>query len=390
MMNEMDGKNINNFFLIVLLYISPIVYLTTIIVPNQYLLYAENAAYFIFTLCLLVYNKFKFKFKTIAILVIVAIVFLTNALLSQHPEYVIPIFINFSLILIPTLIVLDKKMDFQQVFKFWEKFALLFTVILPVYIVLNDLRKIGYYEIGYVTHVNLLFYAYLFSNFKKNFSIKNMILLILNVFCCFIFGSRSVLAAGIVVILVAFFMFQNERKISYYFILSAFLICGTYLYNNLAEILINIQFFINKLGFSSRNLSLFIQELNNNEGLYLSGRDGIYPIIIDHLKSSNGLPEGVGMARVLTSGNFYHAHNFLLEMLLTFGLIIGTFLIVILLLIFVRLIFKKYKDDNNKFLCILLISFLTRSIFGTYFFQDTIFVISICLVIRLISSERSI
>ncbi|MFS1008011.1 O-antigen ligase family protein [Enterococcus casseliflavus] len=389
-MNEMDGKNINNFFLIVLLYISPIVYLTTIIVPNQYLLYAENAAYFIFTLCLLVYNKFKFKFKTIAILVIVAIVFLTNALLSQHPEYVIPIFINFSLILIPTLIVLDKKMDFQQVFKFWEKFALLFTVILPVYIVLNDLRKIGYYEIGYVTHVNLLFYAYLFSNFKKNFSIKNMILLILNVFCCFIFGSRSVLAAGIVVILVAFFMFQNERKISYYFILSAFLICGTYLYNNLAEILINIQFFINKLGFSSRNLSLFIQELNNNEGLYLSGRDGIYPIIIDHLKSSNGLPEGVGMARVLTSGNFYHAHNFLLEMLLTFGLIIGTFLIVILLLIFVRLIFKKYKDDNNKFLCILLISFLTRSIFGTYFFQDTIFVISICLVIRLISSERSI
>lgn len=390
MMNEMDGKNINNFFLIVLLYISPIVYLTTIIVPNQYLLYAENAAYFIFILCLLVYNKFKFKFKTIAILVIVAIVFLTNALLSQHPEYVIPIFINFSLILIPTLIVLDKKMDFQQVFKFWEKFALLFTVILPVYIVLNDLRKIGYYEIGYVTHVNLLFYAYLFSNFKKNFSIKNMILLILNVFCCFIFGSRSVLAAGIVVILVAFFMFQNERKISYYFILSAFLICGTYIYNNLAEILINIQFFINKLGFSSRNLSLFIQELNNNEGLYLSGRDGIYPIIIDHLKSSNGLPEGVGMARVLTSGNFYHAHNFLLEMLLTFGLIIGTFLIVILLLIFVRLIFKKYKDDNNKFLCILLISFLTRSIFGTYFFQDTIFVISICLVIRLISSERSI
>lgn len=389
-MNEMDGKNINNFFLIVLLYISPIVYLTTIIVPNQYLLYAENAAYFIFILCLLVYNKFKFKFKTIAILVIVAIVFLTNALLSQHPEYVIPIFINFSLILIPTLIVLDKKMDFQQVFKFWEKFALLFTVILPVYIVLNDLRKIGYYEIGYVTHVNLLFYAYLFSNFKKNFSIKNMILLILNVFCCFIFGSRSVLAAGIVVILVAFFMFQNERKISYYFILSAFLICGTYIYNNLAEILINIQFFINKLGFSSRNLSLFIQELNNNEGLYLSGRDGIYPIIIDHLKSSNGLPEGVGMARVLTSGNFYHAHNFLLEMLLTFGLIIGTFLIVILLLIFVRLIFKKYKDDNNKFLCILLISFLTRSIFGTYFFQDTIFVISICLVIRLISSERSI
>lgn len=390
MMNDWDGKNINNFFLIVLLYISPIVYLTTIIVPNQYLLYAENAAYFIFILCLLVYNKFKFKFKTIAILVIVAIVFLTNALLSQHPEYVIPIFINFSLILIPTLIVLDKKMDFQQVFKFWEKFALLFTVILPVYIVLNDLRKIGYYEIGYVTHVNLLFYAYLFSNFKKNFSIKNMILLILNVFCCFIFGSRSVLAAGIVVILVAFFMFQNERKISYYFILSAFLICGTYIYNNLAEILINIQFFINKLGFSSRNLSLFIQELNNNEGLYLSGRDGIYPIIIDHLKSSNGLPEGVGMARVLTSGKFYHAHNFLLEMLLTFGLIIGTFLIVILLLIFVRLIFKKYKDDNNKFLCILLISFLTRSIFGTYFFQDTIFVISICLVIRLISSERSI
>ena len=389
-MNDWDGKNINNFFLIVLLYISPIVYLTTIIVPNQYLLYAENAAYFIFILCLLVYNKFKFKFKTIAILVIVAIVFLTNALLSQHPEYVIPIFINFSLILIPTLIVLDKKMDFQQVFKFWEKFALLFTVILPVYIVLNDLRKIGYYEIGYVTHVNLLFYAYLFSNFKKNFSIKNMILLILNVFCCFIFGSRSVLAAGIVVILVAFFMFQNERKISYYFILSAFLICGTYIYNNLAEILINIQFFINKLGFSSRNLSLFIQELNNNEGLYLSGRDGIYPIIIDHLKSSNGLPEGVGMARVLTSGKFYHAHNFLLEMLLTFGLIIGTFLIVILLLIFVRLIFKKYKDDNNKFLCILLISFLTRSIFGTYFFQDTIFVISICLVIRLISSERSI
>ena len=353
-MNDWDGKNINNFFLIVLLYISPIVYLTTIIVPNQYLLYAENAAYFIFILCLLVYNKFKFKFKTIAILVIVAIVFLTNALLSQHPEYVIPIFINFSLILIPTLIVLDKKMDFQQVFKFWEKFALLFTVILPVYIVLNDLRKIGYYEIGYVTHVNLLFYTYLFSNFKKNFSIKNMILLILNVFCCFIFGSRSVLAAGIVVILVAFFMFQNERKISYYFILSAFLICGTYIYNNLAEILINIQFFINKLGFSSRNLSLFIQELNNNEGLYLSGRDGIYPIIIDHLKSSNGLPEGVGMARVLTSGKFYHAHNFLLEMLLTFGLIIGTFLIVILLLIFVRLIFKKYKDDNNKFLCILL------------------------------------
>lgn len=383
------NENKNSFFLIVLLYLSPILYLSSILLSNSQLFYFEKLLYLIFFVFLMVYKKFRIKKIVVIMVILCSILFLFNAFFSPYPTYVLPVYFNFIAIFLPVLLILSNEVNYSLVFEIWGKFALVFSLLLPLYIFLNQIGKIGYYEVGYVTHVNILFYAYLFSNLKQGRKIKNIILLLVNILCCFVFGSRSVLAAGVIVIILSFFSFQKERKTSYYLVAFGLSAIAIYVYKNLISLLMSLQALMNNFGFSSRNLILFIQQLNDkSDGVYLSGRDGIYPLIFAHLENTNGFPEGVGMARVLTSGEYYHAHNFILEMLLTFGIILGFILLLLLMICFLLLLLKKNKSDRIKFCVILLISFFTRSMVGTYFLQDTIFIVGFCILTQIYTSKK--
>lgn len=365
---------------VILLYLLPISYVTAVIIPKSYLFYSEKILFILFFILILSFNKLKFTFKSIFLILITITLFLVNALFSEYPTYVLAILFNFIVIFIPVVYLINVELDYKKIFAYWHKFSIIFTLLLPIFINLYFLKKIGYYEVGLVTHINTISLAFSISQSNKK---TNIICLIANILICLFFGSRSVFVSSVILTFFVYLLFKRKRNFSFYFIISIVSGMGIYIYANLIDILYSIQNLMIRFGINSRNLSLFIQQLSaQNTDIYLSGRDGIYPVIIEQLKMANGLPEGVGVARILTHNMFYHSHNFFLEMLLTFGTILGSILIIALLFMIIFHLLKNIQSYQIYFGIALLISFLLRSLVGTYFLQDVIFILGVCSLIN--------
>src|SRR5699024_8868429 len=141
-------------------------------------------------------------------------------------------------------------------------------------------------------------------------------------------------------------------------------------------------------------LSLIHTQLKNpTQDLYLSGRENIYSEVENYLSENGLFPSGISMARYLTNGQYYHSHSFYLETLLVFGYIITYILILVLIMRFIY-IFKseKSKDDIYKIeiLVLLLISFIVRSITGTYFISDILFLTGLSIVVSKINKPKKV
>ncbi len=134
---------------------------------------------------------------------------------------------------------------------------------------------------------------------------------------------------------------------------------------------------IARFGIRSRNLNLFISQLSGKDtSEFLSGRDSIYPVVLEYLRGNGAFPSGFGVARKLTNGLYYHSHNFFLEMILILGFL-GFAILIGCFFIKMQVLFKNRKHKNNKmmleFIVILLSSFVVRSLTGTYFVTDVVF-----------------
>lgn len=287
---------------IILLYLLPISYMSSIVIPNAFLFYVEKILFILFFIWTISFNKFRFSFRSIITILIPLILFLVNALLSKYPTYVLAILGNFIVIFIPTIYLIDNNLKYKNIIDYWHKFSVVFTLLLPLFIGLYSLKKIGYYEVGLTTHINVIALAFSVSQKGKKI---DYVYLIINILVGLVFGSRSVFLASIVLTIVIYVFFKKNKNFSFYLLISVLLAISIYILNNLITILLMIQTLMIRFGITSRNLFLFIQQLSaQSTDIYLSGRDSIYPVVIEHLKTANGLPEGVGIARILTNGQY--------------------------------------------------------------------------------------
>lgn len=318
---------------------------------------------------------------------------LINIILTSYDEYVIADAINFLVLLfIPAYILLQERVLYEDLFHTWFRFALSFTLLIPIYFSLLNNNYINYMDLAYLNHLNIIVFSYFYFKLERNESIS-LIFLFINLIISTIFGSRMIAIASFVIILFSMVYFKR-KSFRYYFILVLLIFSGILFFNNLNNILFYLSDKLNKYGINSRNLNLLIEQLSKKDGeIYLSGREQIYTTVTSYLDKKGFFPSGISVARSITNGDFYHAHNFFLELFLIFGYLFG--LILIVMFVFrVWFIFKKRKTLQDYYkidlLLLLIVSFFIRSLTGTYFLSDSLFLISLALLFTTNNKAREI
>lgn len=325
-------------------------------------------------------NKFRLSKQLIYFYIIIMIILTINLLGSLNKNYVFvdgASFIIYSFI--PIYLITQNLVSFHLFKSIWLKMAVIFTLLLPVFYLFRKNGIISYYDIGFLAHINLLILTYYIFDRDSRYKMKRIVVYALaNLFILTVFGSRMVLITTLLTIVITFFLVSDKKNIRFYINISGVFILSLLFTKNIENILAKLNVTLADYGIRSRNLSLFLSQLNekNDSTLYLSGRDDIYPIVIEYLRANLFFPSGLGITRTITNNNYYHSHNFFLEILLIFGLFGSLVLISVYFYKFGYLYkYKDYLENRTKLylLTILSVSFLFRSLTGTYFITDVIF-----------------
>lgn len=381
-MRRYSEKTINSWIIVIYIYATSIsllfaMFTSTFLLKNIIILFLIVLSLFI--------NNFKFNKYFLYYLIALMIFLFSNAVLVDNPTY--PLGDGLNLLFysfIPFYIVSINGIVTKKIISYWLKAAIFFSLLMPIYYYLRITYVITYYEIGLIAYYNffgLITYAFINKNNKL------WIFILINLSVIGILGSRMTFLASILTLFIAYLVFSPKKNFIYYAkIILTFLLAGI-IYLNLLNILNSINLFLLNRGISSRNLTLFIQQINGSASSdsILSGRQEIYPVVLSYIKERGFFPSGFGMARFLTEGKYYHSHNFLTELILIFGI----FGLIILLTLTVVRIFEIKKNKygytesiNYKLSFLIFISFLLRSITGTHFVSDVMFLISIALFLR--------
>ncbi|UTT43519.1 O-antigen ligase family protein [Exiguobacterium aurantiacum] len=385
----MNNSNFNTWIIITFIYASSISVLFFQI-SSPFLI----KSIIVVTLLILtvILNTKKLNKYFLGYLISLIIIIGVNTLFVENPMYVLGDGINLLLYsAIPFYIFSTQSIRIEELLRKWHGVAVVFTLLMPIYYILRMNYVITYYEIGLLAYYNILA-IFIYNKFNKSF--LNLFMGAINLIILGILGSRMVFIASILSIFVIFLVFSSKRKLSYYIKIFSVAFASLLVFTNLLSLLTALNVSLTNRGINSRNLSLFIQQLQGtatNDSI-LSGRQEIYPVVIEYIKENGFFPSGFGVARTLTQGKYYHSHNFLTEMILIFGLI-G------LVLVGALIFFQIYKNKNRlkvlskstelKVALVLLSSFLFRSITGTHFVTDVIFLISIAILLNLFAINET-
>jgi O-Antigen ligase len=329
--------------------------------------------------CLLL-NKFKFNMFFLVYITSLVTYVLLNALLVSEKGYALAD--GYNLILysfIPVYLFSQSLLKIETLLYYWYKFSLGFTFLIPIYYLLRIKGYISYYDLGLVAHLNIIIQSYNIFSSATHRKLPKYLLLFLNLVVVGVLGSRLVFLSSVLSIFLIYFLFVKKKSFKFFFSVISLTSISLIIYLNLIKILIFINSTINEMGLNSRNLTMFIAQLQGryDDTTIVSGRDNIYPVILEYLKDHWFFPSGFGVARKLTNGAYYHSHNFILELLLIFG---GMGLILFILGIIHRIYIVMSYDVNRekwRILIILFFSFFLRSLMGTHFVSDVIFLMSL-------------
>lgn len=213
----------------------------------------------------------------------------------------------------------------------------LFGVLIGFLAITNKV-SIGTYSMSLSYYILLPAITSLYRFFVKK-SIGLILVFTISFLTILALGARGPIMCLSVYIIFAFI--KNIKKFTYK---SLLLITSTFFAVTLAIIYFNnIITFINNiflsLGIHSRTLSLLLRD-----GLHLSGRDKLYDVIIQQIVENPLMGIGIAGDRVIIGG---YTHNIFLEILSGFGVILGSIIIVVIVLICYKAMANKNKLNSN-------------------------------------------
>lgn len=206
-----------------------------------------------------------------------------------------------------------------------------------------------------------------------------------NIFCTILgvgliltYGTRGPIVAVLAVIVVLVFSRIISKKNflgkSLYIIVSAilgYILCSTDVLFGFMKTLAK-QFSV--IGFSTRIFDSFF----SGEFSVSVGRDNIRSVIIESIKKHPLLGNGIMSDRIISGGDY--SHNIILEILCSFGVVLGTIIIIAIAVVFVRGIRSSKNYIEHSFvigICLMIVIKLMLSgsfIIEQYFF----FCIGLC------------
>jgi len=306
-----------------------------------------------------------------------------NLLLVPYKYFVlVEMFTFWTIAFIPLFIILSKNIDYEFLLLYWFRLSKLTTIMIPVYVFLYSNSYIGYMDLGNLFHLNFIIQIY-FLIIKKDINLVNIIFLVINALLGMALGSRGLFAASIAVALGIVLILPKNKGVKYYLLIIALGILALIIIMNLNPILHNIYDLLTKYGIKSRNLYLFIKQLEGAElDVILTGRKKVYEIMKEYVKGRNGLPSGIGVTRYVTNNQYYYSHNVLLDFLIVLGFY-GTFLFIIWY-VYKNVMLFRMKNVGYSILSLYVIfsiSFWVQSIAGDYFINSKFFWIMVSILI---------
>lgn len=281
---------------------------------------------------------------------------------------------------IPAYLIMSAVRDYG-VFNYITKITSYILFIMCILYFFFFSLKTEYRSVGYdmVFGYQLIFVAMIiFENYLAKKNKFKLMMVITNIVLLLIIGSR-----GPIFVLVLYFMIRtilSRKKLSKKVLtISGLLLVAFIFINNYTGILSMMNMQLNSLGIYSRNLEYILAGNIATDG----GRELIFNILIDDLKSSNQV-FGLGLFsdRVVLNGTY--AHNIALEFLHNYGVIFGTFLLVVLILGILRKLINN--RTNNHFFVFSSFGIGSLTFSGSYLTSFYFFIMLAMLVSRF-SSE---
>jgi len=324
----------------------------------------------------LINNKFKMPTSVILfylILIVYALFLAPSMSVARYPLGELANVLLYSFV--PIYLFSQNNIDYDSILKKWKKTATIFSLLLPLLLVYREMRFIFYYEFGYVAHLNVLIFV-LYFFVKKEYTLQNFFWIVYNTIGLLFWGSRLVLlSTAITSVLIILVLIQERFHIKIIkFLITIFLV--VMLYVNLPTILVTLDTILGSLGINSRNITLLMQQIEGGLEAVIGDRQDFYPQMIMELRESLGIPQGFGVIRSMTDGVYYHAHNFIIQFIFTFGLVPLFAFILYTAIYYVQTSRHSIYSDTKKYVLFIgITSFFFRSIAGTNFYNDYIFYI---------------
>lgn len=246
-----------------------------------------------------------------------------------------------------------------------------FILLINIWMIFNRTSGYGYrMDFGYHMEMSAITFLsiYLYNIRKRKKT--SPLYFILSVFAMtlgLLFGSRACVIGY--VIFIAIMSFWNNKPSSRQVIIVCFLV-AVFVVINSTTLLTAIYQFFKSIGFDSRTLSRFISGDISTDN---ARENIIWPMLWERIQNS-GFFEGHGAYadRYYLSGRYVYAHNVFIEILLTFGKVWGS-LVIIYILISTFITYQKCKDISGLITMMFASFSLARLFFSSSFWYEPYF-----------------
>lgn len=266
------------------------------------------------------------------------------------------------------------------------KFLIVASIISSVYIYLNGgiMTTNSKYSMALSYPVLSAVMWLIYENYLKKYSnsnkVLNRILIVLGIIVMCVYGSRNpILAVVSYVTLILIIKFMKQKyffKRMYYLIVIYILLIFGLFYKILLKQIVVLLGYVN---IQSRSL-----ELLAIKSLASSGRNVIHSILVNTLNKNILVGYGVSGDEVILSryGMTQSAHSLYLSLFSTYGYIIGTIILVMLILLNI-LAYRKAKGNNRYILLLYMCLVWPRGFTGGDIWNNPVFwwLLGICSVI---------
>ena len=265
-------------------------------------------------------------------------------------------------IAVPCLCVSNNIFDLRIFVEKWWKFSKLNLPLVLVAVVLLKQGLVHYSIFTSICVPNVFIGSYMvFQGIEKRKWLY--INVAINILVTAILGGRMSAVISACMILFAY-VYSGKIKLWKKLIIIVGLVVAAYiLLNNLIDILYWVSQKLAQYGMQSRSVTLLINQIKSNE-IYLTNRDYIYTACVEYIRSRVGLPGGFGIPLYITSGEYYYAHNVVLQFLTFFG-IWGTIIILGITLIRARTIKYIAPLQCEKFMYFMLLCYIGIGMTGS-------------------------
>ena len=338
-------------------------------------------------LIILILVKFKIKsIKNLIVLFVSLFLFFINIILNNSTtlnEYLK----EFLLKGVPLIIIFSFDIDMKKFAKIFYFYNILNAVLYLFLLVINgnnrieDYMTFGYYTIFSISYI--VVYAYYHRN------IKTVIIALTTIPFILINGNRGIIL--VIAMLIFLLVFTNKKitltKKILFFILSVIVLLNI---NSIAQNLLGLiaNNFNVKDSYSIRNLYA-MTESNGFEEMF-GGRYGIYLQAIKEIK--NHPIFGLGIAG-FNAKYGYFPHNILLDIYASFGVILGTIYLFLLILLTCKFYKVSKANIEVRIFFIFILANMMKLILSKTFIHDSVIWLYIsmgCLIITKYYYKRDI